>query len=112
MLQADFWCLIQVDKLRQGWYNVAQKDVVWTLCLQNKLRKNGVFPLEACNYIAKVHAPFVIAENLKQFYYKGLAEWRNGAQVRLKDTCGTGQDVFKAFLTKFGYSWLVKGAEL
>lgn len=56
------------------------------------------------------HTPFVIAENLRQFYYKGLVEWRKGAQVRLKDTCGTGQDIFKAFLSKFGYSWLVKGA--
>ena len=72
----------------------------------------GVFPLEAFNYIAKVYTPFVIAENLRQFYYKGLAEWRKGAQVRLRDTCGTGQDIFKALLTKLGYSWLVKGAEL
>jgi hypothetical protein len=56
------------------------------------------------------HTPFVIAENLRQFYYKGLVEWRKDAQVRLKDTCGTGQDIFKALLSKFGYSWLVKGA--
>ena len=58
------------------------------------------------------HTPFVIAENLRHFYYKGLVEWRKGAQARLKDTCAAGQDVFKALLSKFGYSWLVKGAEL
>ena len=58
------------------------------------------------------HTPFVIAENLRQFYYKGLVEWRKGAQARLKDTCAAGQDVFKALLSKFGYSWLVKGEEL
>ena len=58
------------------------------------------------------HTPFVIAENLSRFYYKGLGEWRKGEHVRFKDTCGTGQDVFKALLIKFGYSWLVKGTEL
>ena len=26
---------------------------MWVICLLKKLRKNGVFPLEACNYIAK-----------------------------------------------------------
>lgn len=58
------------------------------------------------------HTPFVIAENLRQFYYKGLAEWRNGSRIRLKDTCGAGQDVFKALLSKLGYSWLIKEKEL
>ena len=58
------------------------------------------------------HTPFVIAENLRQYYYKGLTEWRKGERVRLKDTCGTGQDVFKALLSKFGYSWLIKDGEL
>ena len=58
------------------------------------------------------HTPFVIAENLRQFYYKGLAEWRNGSHVRLRETCGTGQDVFKAMLKAFGYSALIKEGEL
>ena len=75
--------------------------------------RTWVIPVSAARPKRKYnHTPFVIAENLRQFYYKGLAEWRKGAQVRLRDTCGTGQDVFKALLTKFGYSWLVKGAEL
>jgi hypothetical protein len=76
------------------------------------LHRNGGFPLEACNYIAKVYTSFVVAENFRRFYYKGLGEWRKGEYVRFKDTSGTGQDVFKALLTKFGYSWLVKDAEL
>ena len=40
------------------------------------------------------HTPFVIAENLKQFYYLGLSDWRSGNRLRLLDTCRTGQDVF------------------
>ena len=58
------------------------------------------------------HTPFVIAENLKQFYYLGLSDWRYGRRARLKDTCGTGQDVFKLGLKNFGYAHLIKGGEL
>ena len=35
-----------------------------------------------------------------------------GRQARLKDTCGTGQDVFKLGLKSFGYSHLIKEGEL
>ena len=56
--------------------------------------------------------PFVIAENIKQFYYLGLQDWRYGRRARLKDTCGTGQDVFKLGLKQFGYANLVKDGEL
>ena len=58
------------------------------------------------------HTPFVIAENIKQFYYLGLQDWRFGHTARLKDTCGTGQDVFKLGLKQFGYADLVKEGEL
>ena len=58
------------------------------------------------------HTPFVIAENIRQFYYLGLQDWANGRQARLKGTCGTGQDVFKLGLKNFGYGHLVKEGEL
>lgn len=58
------------------------------------------------------HTPFVIAENIRQFYYLGLQDWNDGRQARLKDTCGTGQDVFKLGLKNFGYGHLVKEGEL
>ena len=58
------------------------------------------------------HTPFVIAENIRQFYYLGLQDWANGRLARLKDTCCTGQDVFKLGLKSFGYSHLIKEGEL
>ena len=58
------------------------------------------------------HTPFVIAENLRQFYYLGLQDWNRGRPARLKDTCGTGQDVFKLGLKSFGYVHLIKEVEL
>ena len=58
------------------------------------------------------HTPFVIAENIRQFYYLGLQDWSKGRQARLKDICGTGQDVFKVGLKNFGYGHLVKEGEL
>lgn len=58
------------------------------------------------------HTPFVIAENIKQFYYLGLQDWAKGRYARLRDTCGTGQDVFKLGLKHFGYAHLIKDGEL
>lgn len=57
------------------------------------------------------HVPFVIAENLKQFYCKGLEDWRHGRHARLLDTCRTGQDVFVLGLRQFGHARLAKAAE-
>ena len=47
--------------------------------------------------------PFVISENLRQFYYLGLRDWRKGRHARLLDTCRTGQDVFILVLKQFGH---------
>ena len=54
--------------------------------------------------------PFVIAENMRKFYYLGLREWRLGSRLRLLDTCRTGQDVFILALQKFGYAKLVENS--
>ena len=57
------------------------------------------------------HVPFVIAENLKQFYCMGLEDWRHGRRARLLDTCRTGQDVFVLDLRQFGHAKIAAAAE-
>ncbi|MGN0832748.1 MAG: Fic family protein [Kiritimatiellia bacterium] len=57
------------------------------------------------------HVPFVIAENMRKFYYLGLSDWRKKRHARLVDTCRTGQDVFVLGLRKFGYAKLADKAE-
>ena len=44
--------------------------------------------------------PFIIEDNLKMFYYRGLKEW-NDENGYLTDTCLTVQDRFKAYLDYF-----------
>ena len=44
--------------------------------------------------------PFIIEDNLKLFYYRGLKEWHN-EKGYLMDTCLTAQDRFKAYLDYF-----------
>ena len=49
--------------------------------------------------------PFIIDEDLKWFYYRGLQEW-DRAHEYLIDTCLTAQDKFKTILQyfKIGYN--------
>ncbi len=44
--------------------------------------------------------PFIIEDNLKLFYYRGLQEWGNVKEYLL-DTCLTAQDNYKAVLNYF-----------
>ena len=44
--------------------------------------------------------PFIIEDDLKMFYYRGLKEWNNEA-CYLRDTCMTAQDRYKAYLDYF-----------
>ena len=44
--------------------------------------------------------PFIIEDDLKMFYYRGLAEW-NSERGYLMDTCLTAQDRFKRYLDYF-----------
>lgn len=44
--------------------------------------------------------PFIIDEELKLFYYRGLKEWTN-ERGYLRDTCLTAQDKFKRYLDYF-----------
>ena len=45
--------------------------------------------------------PFIIENDIKEFYYRGLKEWKN-EQGYLVDTCLTAQDRFKTYLDYFG----------
>lgn len=44
--------------------------------------------------------PFIIDEDLKMFYYRGLSEWNNEKDY-LTDTCLVAQDKFKTYLEYF-----------
>lgn len=44
--------------------------------------------------------PFIIDEELKLFYYRGLSAWKS-ERGYLRDTCLAAQDTFKAYLDYF-----------
>ena len=44
--------------------------------------------------------PFIIEDDLKMFYYRGLAEWET-EKGYLRDACLTAQDRYKAYLDYF-----------
>ena len=50
--------------------------------------------------LANGYVPFIITEELKMFYYRGLREWSN-LKGYLLDTCLAAQDNYKAMLDYF-----------
>ena len=48
--------------------------------------------------------PFIIEDDIKQFYYSGLQEWKNEPGY-LMDTCLTAQDRFKVYMHNFGLEY-------
>ena len=50
--------------------------------------------------MANGHIPFIITDELKLFYYRGLQQWPN-VKGYLRDTCLTAQDRFKAIMEYF-----------
>ena len=54
--------------------------------------------------LANGYVPFIITDELKMFYYRGLGEW-NRVRDYLLDTCLTAQDNYKAMLDYFRISW-------
>ena len=50
--------------------------------------------------LANSYVPFIITEELKMFYYRGLREWNN-LRGYLLDTCLAAQDNYKAVLDYF-----------
>jgi len=97
------------------WYKDAEKSFVNLLEMHVRFEKihpfqdgNGrvgrLILLKEC--LKHSHTPFVIADDLRQFYYLGLSDWREGRRLRLLDTCRTGQDVFIRNLRSFGHTML------
>ena len=50
--------------------------------------------------LAYCHVPFIITDEQKMFYYRGLREWGN-TNGYLSDTCLSAQDNYKALLDYF-----------
>lgn len=50
--------------------------------------------------LANGHVPFIITDELKMYYYRGLSEW-NRIRGYLTDTCLTAQDNYKSVLDYF-----------
>jgi len=48
--------------------------------------------------------PFIIEDDIKMFYYRGLKEWKN-ERGYLRDTCLSAQDKYKAYLDYFGIGY-------
>ncbi len=48
--------------------------------------------------------PFIIEDDIKEFYYRGLKEWKN-EQGYLIETCLTAQDRFKVYMDYFGLEY-------
>lgn len=102
------------------WYRTADKTFENLLDLHERFERihpfqdgNGrvgrLILLKEC--LKYDHTPFVIAENLRHFYYLGLSDWRKGRRARLIDTCRTGQDIFILELRHFGHTKLAEKAE-
>ncbi len=45
--------------------------------------------------------PFIIEDDIKEFYYRGLQEWKH-EKGYLRDTCLTAQDRFRKYMDYFG----------
>ncbi|MCQ2554636.1 MAG: Fic family protein [Clostridia bacterium] len=48
--------------------------------------------------------PFIIEDDIKEFYYRGLKEWKN-ERGYLIDTCLSAQDRFKVYMDYFGLEY-------
>jgi Fic family protein len=48
--------------------------------------------------------PFIIGDDIKEYYYRGLNEWKN-EQGYLIDTCLMAQDRFKVYMDYFGLKY-------
>jgi Fic family protein len=54
--------------------------------------------------LANGYVPFIITDELKMFYYRGLREWPHIKEY-LRDTCLTAQDNYKSVLDYFNVSY-------
>ena len=54
--------------------------------------------------LANAIVPFIITDELRRFYYRGLQQWPQIPEY-LRDTCLTAQDNYKALLDYFRIRW-------
>ena len=83
-----------VADLAKKW-NMSERSVR-NYCAQGRVGRLIMFK-ECLKYNI---VPFIIEDNMKMFYYRGLKEW-NDEQGYLTDTCLTAQDKYKAYLDYF-----------
>ena len=97
-------------KSLQEWYQ-AQKDITFHTLAEYHWRFENIHPFQDGNgrvgrlimfkeCLKYNIVPFIIEDNLKMFYYRGLKEWNN-EKGYLTDTCLTAQDKYKAYLDYF-----------
>ncbi|MGI6782275.1 MAG: Fic family protein [Acholeplasmataceae bacterium] len=97
-------------KLLLGWYN-NKKNITFKDIIEFHYRFERIHPFQDGNgrvgrlimfkeCLKHNIVPFIIDENLKLFYYRGLKEWNNEKSY-LIDTCLTAQDKFKKYLDYF-----------
>ncbi len=97
-------------KSLQEWYH-AQKDVTIHTLAEYHWRFESIHPFQDGNgrvgrlimfkeCLKYNIVPFIIEDNLKLYYYRGLKEWNNEKGF-LTDTCLTAQDKYKAYLDYF-----------
>ena len=101
-------------KSLQEWY-YAQKNVTIHTLAEYHWRFESIHPFQDGNgrvgrlilfkeCLKNGIVPFIIEDDLKMFYYRGLHEWNNESGY-LMDTCLTAQDRFKVYLDYFRISY-------
>ena len=95
-------------------YN-SKSEITFDDILNFHVRFESIHPFQDCNgrigrlimfkeCLKHNIVPFIITEELKMFYNRGIKEWKN-ERGYLKDTCLTGQDAMKVSLDYFGIKY-------
>ncbi len=98
-----------MKRLLQDYHNVKQKSLQDIIDFHRQFemihpfqdgngRVGRLIMFKEC--LANNVVPFIISEELKLFYYRGLQEWPRVKEY-LMDTCLTAQDNYKAILQYF-----------
>ena len=95
------WSTFQLQKQRKNrvihyWIFYGKKNQI-SIPAAFTIRRRLIMFKECLKYNI---VPFIIEDNLKMFYYRGLKEWYREKRY-LRDTCLTAQDKYKAYLDYF-----------